>query len=74
MLPRKMNGVVDPNLRVYGTANLRIADLSIVPLHVAAHTQCRQTLFFKEGLLMGYSLAVVYAVAQQAADIVLGNH
>ncbi|EMD37265.1 hypothetical protein CERSUDRAFT_105302 [Gelatoporia subvermispora B] len=39
MLPRDKNGVVDPDLRVYGTANLRIADLSIVPLHVAAHTQ-----------------------------------
>ncbi|EJD02524.1 GMC oxidoreductase [Fomitiporia mediterranea MF3/22] len=39
MLPRSLNGVVDANLRVYGTQNIRIADLSIVPLHVAAHTQ-----------------------------------
>ncbi|TDL21816.1 GMC oxidoreductase [Rickenella mellea] len=41
MLPRDRNGVVDCNLRVYGTKNVRIADLSIVPLHVAAHTQSR---------------------------------
>jgi len=39
MLPQSMGGVVDPRLRVYGTQNLRVADLSIVPLHVAAHTQ-----------------------------------
>lgn len=25
--------------QVYGTKNLRIADLSVVPLHFAAHTQ-----------------------------------
>ncbi|KZT72989.1 GMC oxidoreductase [Daedalea quercina L-15889] len=39
MLPRKKNGVVDPKLKVYGTKNLRVADMSIVPLEVAAHTQ-----------------------------------
>jgi len=39
MLPREKNGVVDPKLKVYGTTNLRVVDLSIVPLHVSAHTQ-----------------------------------
>ncbi|TDL21863.1 GMC oxidoreductase [Rickenella mellea] len=39
MLPRDKNGVVDAQLRVYGTKNVRIADLSIVPLHISAHTQ-----------------------------------
>ncbi|KAI0046210.1 GMC oxidoreductase [Auriscalpium vulgare] len=39
MLPRDKGGVVDPQLKVYGTANVRVVDLSIVPLHVAAHTQ-----------------------------------
>ena len=40
MLPREKGGVVDPQLRVYGTANLRVVDLSVVPLLFAAHTQC----------------------------------
>ena len=40
MLPRAKHGVVDTNLNVYGTSNLRVADLSVVPLQVAAHTQC----------------------------------
>lgn len=26
------------DLQVYGTSNIRVADLSIVPLHIAAHT------------------------------------
>ncbi|KAJ7635380.1 GMC oxidoreductase [Roridomyces roridus] len=39
MLPRSKNGVVDPELKVYGTTNLRVVDLSVVPLHIAAHTQ-----------------------------------
>lgn len=39
MLPRDKGGVVSPELKVYGTGNIRVADLSIVPLHVAAHTQ-----------------------------------
>ena len=41
MLPREMDGVVDPTLRVYGTKNIRVVDLSIAPLHVAAHTQSK---------------------------------
>ncbi|KAF8872799.1 GMC oxidoreductase [Gymnopilus junonius] len=39
MLPRDKRGVVDPKLKVYGTTNLRIADISILPLQIAAHTQ-----------------------------------
>lgn len=32
MMPRESGGVVDHRLRVYGTANLRIVDSSIMPL------------------------------------------
>ncbi|GJE91611.1 GMC family oxidoreductase [Phanerochaete sordida] len=39
MLPQDKGGVVDPSLKVYGTNNLRIVDLSILPLHFAGHTQ-----------------------------------
>ena len=39
MLPRDLDGVVDHNLLVYGTKNIRVADLSIVPLHISSHTQ-----------------------------------
>ncbi|KAJ3535059.1 hypothetical protein NM688_g7031 [Phlebia brevispora] len=56
MLPREKEGVVDPSLKVYGTENLRVVDLSVVPLQFAAHPQ-----------------AVVYGVAEQAADIIKGK-
>ena len=39
MLPREKQGVVNPDLLVYGTKNLRIVDISVIPLHFAAHPQ-----------------------------------
>jgi choline dehydrogenase-like flavoprotein len=39
LLPKVKNGVVDPTLRVYGTTNIRVADSSILPLLLSAHTQ-----------------------------------
>ncbi|EIN03496.1 alcohol oxidase [Punctularia strigosozonata HHB-11173 SS5] len=38
MLPESDGGVVDPEARVYGTANVRIADASVIPMHISAHT------------------------------------
>ncbi|KAH9036445.1 alcohol oxidase, partial [Lactarius pseudohatsudake] len=39
MLPREDGGVVDNKLKVYGTTNVHVIDLSIIPLHIGAHTQ-----------------------------------
>jgi choline dehydrogenase-like flavoprotein len=39
MLPREDGGVVDPELKVYGTKNLRVVDMSIFPIQIAAHPQ-----------------------------------
>ena len=37
MLPREKGGVVDARLKVYGTANVRVADASILPVHISSH-------------------------------------
>jgi choline dehydrogenase-like flavoprotein len=37
MLPRDKGGVVNSNLIVHGTRNLRVVDASIMPLHVGVH-------------------------------------
>ncbi|KAI0709492.1 GMC oxidoreductase [Earliella scabrosa] len=39
MLPREDGGVVDPQLRVYGTVNVRVADASILPMEISTHIQ-----------------------------------
>lgn len=39
MLPEEDGGVVDPTLKVYGTANLRVVDASIIPLEVQGNIQ-----------------------------------
>lgn len=38
MAPREENGVVDETLSVYGVMGLKVADLSIPPSNVGAHT------------------------------------
>ena len=37
MLPRDAGGVVDKNLVVYGTSNLRVIDAAVPPLSISAH-------------------------------------
>ncbi|KAJ7790621.1 hypothetical protein B0H13DRAFT_805428 [Mycena leptocephala] len=39
MLPLEDGGVVDTKLKVYNTTNIRVVDISIIPLHIGAHTQ-----------------------------------
>lgn len=49
--------MVDPNLKVYGTSNIRVADNSVMPMLVSAHTQVRMVFLM---MLLIYSC--VYSV------------
>lgn len=39
MASRSLGGVVDPHLKVYGTSNLRVVDVSVFPSQIASHLQ-----------------------------------
>ncbi|KAI1845959.1 hypothetical protein JX266_008046 [Neoarthrinium moseri] len=39
MQPKDDGGVVDPELKVWGTDNLRVVDASVIPVLIASHTQ-----------------------------------
>jgi alcohol oxidase len=52
MRPREKGGVVDKELNVFGTAGLKVADLSIVPENVAANTN-------NTALVVGEKAAVI---------------
>ncbi|KAF2812105.1 alcohol oxidase [Mytilinidion resinicola] len=39
MLPKESGGVVDSDLKVYGTTNVRVCDASIFPMHVQGNIQ-----------------------------------
>lgn len=57
MLPKEIGGVVDSELKVYGTKNLRVVDASILPLEPSGNIQ-----------------STVYAVAERAADLIMGKN
>ncbi|EGO01347.1 hypothetical protein SERLA73DRAFT_159774 [Serpula lacrymans var. lacrymans S7.3] len=58
MLPKDKGGVVDHNLKVYDTTNIRVVDLSIVPVLFTAHPQGKPT---------------VYMIAEKGAEIIQGQ-
>lgn len=37
MLPREKGGVVSPELKVYGTKNVRVVDASVIPFQLCGH-------------------------------------
>jgi choline dehydrogenase-like flavoprotein len=37
MLPRNKGGVVNGDLKVYGTKNVRVIDASVLPLQICGH-------------------------------------
>lgn len=37
MMPKVLGGVLDSNLKVYGTTNLRVVDASVIPFQISGH-------------------------------------
>ncbi|KAI0029556.1 GMC oxidoreductase-domain-containing protein, partial [Vararia minispora EC-137] len=64
MLPRDKGGVVDAELRVYGTRNVRVVDLGIVPLHFTSHSQATVFAIAEQGT-WSYGAVQMYSDGKQ---------
>lgn len=67
MMPRDKGGVVDSRFKVYGTSNIRVVDLSVLPLHTTVHPQgmLRQTTIKLNSVrLMFVHPGTVYTIAE----------
>ncbi|KAK7683857.1 hypothetical protein QCA50_013235 [Cerrena zonata] len=49
MLPKSDGGVVDPTLKVYGTSNVRVVDLSVMPQQFSGHPQALTYMIGEKG-------------------------
>lgn len=75
MLPQELGGVVDPKLLVYGTANLRVVDMSITPFVSRSTTAYTGVLLMSVFQILGtHPHATAYAIGEQAADIIKAAH
>jgi choline dehydrogenase len=72
MLPESLGGVVGPDLRVHGTANVRVVDASVFPIQFAAHVSAVPSCFtmVMEADACLQLQAPTYGLAEQAANII----
>ncbi|TXT11199.1 hypothetical protein VHUM_01950 [Vanrija humicola] len=75
MLPRDDGGVVDTNLIVYGTSNVRVLDSSIIPIEISAHLMATTYGIAEKGadIIKGQHWAVGKAPANNGTDVGGGN-
>ena len=67
MMKREEGGVVDPELKVYGTSNVRVADVSILPLVIifVCYLPCSVLNFACSQELSIHILSAAYAIAEK---------
>ena len=71
MLPRDQGGVVDSNLKVYGTSNIYVADASVIPLVSYFHAKyfcvfVTTDSHFKS--LGTHTMATIYGIAHMVGN------
>ena len=68
MLPRDQRGVVDSNLKVYGTSNIYVADASVIPLVSYCHAKyfCMFVTTDSHFKSLGtHTMATIYGIAHK---------
>ena len=69
-----MGSVVDSECRVDGVQGLRVVDASILPKPLGAHYQGTKLWPLRKMKLMSRNLAPIYAIAEQASDMIASAH
>lgn len=70
MLPRELDGVVDPSLIVYGTSNLRVVDVSVMPFVRSPRSRDARLANLATQQLATHLMATAYVIGEKAADII----
>jgi choline dehydrogenase-like flavoprotein len=71
MMKREWGGVVDAELRVYGTKGLRIVDAGVFPMSVAGHSS--SSVYAVAEKVSSYSWIGVRGLRDAVADLVIGG-
>ncbi len=75
MLPLSEGGVVGPDLRVHGVANLRVADSSVYPIQFAAHLMVSGLVAYNDRAWTDkICQAPTYGLAERAADMIKSDY
>lgn len=75
MLPKELDGVVDPKLIVYGTSNLRVVDISVMPFVSHTSLPAHPSLTHSPVQMIGsHLMGTAYVIGEKAADMIKTAH
>jgi hypothetical protein len=77
MLPLAYGGVVNTSLVVHGTVNVRVVDVSVMPMSVSGAWRFDVLvliIYWRFFVLAAHTMATAYGIAERAADLIKATY